>query len=112
MPRLMSVRPTASQTRTFEGTGIMPPLQHVEHTPQCRRIDAAAEADTILAGKINLDRLRDRRWLRDGKILFRRKHHRDQLGSRWDGRRTRFIAIKLSPTEYLVRIHVVMPRNH
>jgi hypothetical protein len=30
--------------------------------PQCLRIDAAADADTVFAGKINLDRLRDGRW--------------------------------------------------
>jgi hypothetical protein len=36
-------------------------LQHIEYTPQCLRIDAAADADTVLAGKINLDCLRDGR---------------------------------------------------
>jgi len=70
------------------------------------------EADTILAGKINLDRLRDSRGLRAGCILFRRNHHRDQLGNCWDSRRTRVVAIEPPPTEYLVRIHVVMPGNH
>src|SRR5277367_5750566 len=38
-------------------------VQHVKHTPQRLRVDAAAEADTIFAGNINLDRLRDRRRL-------------------------------------------------
>jgi hypothetical protein len=32
------------------------------------RIDAAANTDTVLAGKINLDRLRDGRWLRGDSI--------------------------------------------
>src|SRR5664279_5684041 len=112
MPRLMSVRPTASQTRTFEGTGIIAAAPALEHTPQCFRIDAAADTDTILSGKINLDRLHDRRGLRGDSILFRRNHHRDQLRSRRDARHTRVIAIEPPPTEYLVRIHVVMPGNH
>src|SRR5664280_2491346 len=77
IPRLMSVRPTASQTRTFEGTGIIAAAQHVEYTLQRFRIDAAADADTILASKINLDRRRDSRGLRGDSILLRRNHHRD-----------------------------------
>ena len=76
------------------------------------RIDAAADADTVLAGKINLDRLRDSRWRRGDGILLRRDHHRDQLRSRRDRRHTRVVAIELPPTEYLVRVHVVMPGNH
>jgi hypothetical protein len=40
------------------------PLQHVEHTPERLRIHAATDADTVLAGKINLDRrARRSRWL-------------------------------------------------
>jgi hypothetical protein len=81
-------------------------------TPQRLHIDGAADADKIFAGKINLDRLRGGRRLRDDSILFTRDHHRDQLQSRRYGRRTRVVAIALPPTEYLVRIHVVIPGNH
>src|SRR3954465_6687133 len=111
MPRLISVRPTASPPRTPDRTGITPPpqagpgsspLQYVEHAPQRFRFDADADADTVLAGKINLDRRCRRRWLRDDRGRFRRNHHRDQLRSRPDRRRTRLVAIALSPAEYLV----------
>ena len=109
MPRRMSVRPTARPApQTEPGSS---PLQYVEHAPQCLRIDAAADADTVLAGKINLDHLRDGRRPRVDSILFRRDHHRDQLRNRRHGRRTRVVAIALPPTKYLVRIHVVMPGN-
>src|SRR5213078_885748 len=84
-------------------------LQHVEHTPQRLRINAAADADTILAGKINLDGLRDSRWLRGDGILSRCNQHRDQLRSRRHGRPTRVVAIALAPIEYLVRVHVILP---
>jgi len=82
------------------GCGIEPrdqsPLQYVEHAPQRFRFDA--DADTVLAGKINLDRRCRRRWLRDDRGRFRRNHHGDQLRSRPDRRRTRLVAIALSPT--------------
>jgi len=87
-------------------------LQHVEHTPQCLRINAAADADTILAGKINLDGLRDSRWLRGDGILSRCNQHRDQLRSRRHGRPTPVVAIALPPIEYLVRVHVILPSNY
>src|SRR5881275_3323875 len=96
MPRLISVRPTASQTRTPEEIGII----------------VAPDADTILAGKINLDGLRDSRWLRGDGILSRRNQHRDQLRSRRHGRPTRVVAIALPPIEYLVRVHVILPSNY
>src|ERR1019366_7476127 len=105
------VRPPARRAHSRE-PGSSPPLQHVEYTLTRFRIDAAADADTILASKINLDRRRDSRCLRGDSILLRRNHHRDQLRSRRDARHTRVIAIEPPPTEYLVRIHVVMPGNH
>ena len=61
------------------GCGIEPrdqsPLQYVEHAPQRFRFDA--DADTVLAGKINLDRRCRRRWLRDDRGRFRRNYHGD-----------------------------------
>src|SRR6266446_5491637 len=79
--------------------------------PQGLRIDAAADADTVLAGNINLDHLRDGRRRRGDSNRLRRNCHRDQLRGRSASRRTRLVAIALSPTKYLVRIHVVMPSN-
>src|ERR1019366_8026913 len=69
------------------------------------------DADTVLAGKIDLDRLRDGRGLGGKSILFCRNHHRNQLRNRLGGRCPQLDAIALPPTEYLVRIHVVMPGN-
>src|SRR5450631_1562304 len=110
MPRRMSVRPTASQTRTPDGTGIIAaPVRRARAAVSAYR--PAADEDTVPAGKINLDRLRDVRRLRVDSILFRLDHHRDQSRSRRHGRRTRVVAIALPPTKYLVRIHLVMPGN-
>src|SRR5665647_401722 len=97
-----------------------PRVSGVPSAPQLIPVVVTAEQDTACTQpstvaetiEIDLDRLHDRRGLRAGCILFRRNHHRDQLRSRRDARHTRVIAIEPPPTEYLVRIHVVMPSNY
>jgi hypothetical protein len=95
------VRPQARPARQQEPESS--PLKPVEHTPQRLRIDGAADADTVIAGDINLDRLRDARRLHGDSILLRRHHHRDQSRSRRGGRSRQNIAIALPPVKYLVR---------
>src|SRR4029079_10598290 len=68
-------------------------LQYVEYTSQSLPIEVATDADTVLAGDIKLDLLRDSRRRRGDTILFRGNHHRYQLRSRWIGRCRRIFAI-------------------
>jgi len=72
-------------------------------------IKAAGDADLVFAADIDLDLLRDDRRLGRDRILLRCNYHRNQLrdcGVRW---RTGVFSIALSPTENLVRVHVVLP---
>ena len=50
------------------------PLQHVEHMPQCLPIEAAANADTVLVGEIDLDLLSGNQGLCGDRILIRCNH--------------------------------------
>ena len=70
--RLTLIAPLAPQTgspgrsriRTPEGLGSSL-FQQVEHTPQRLPIEAATDAHTVFAGNIDLDPLRESRWLCD-----------------------------------------------
>lgn len=57
MPRRLSARPTASHTRTPEGTGIIA-SQHVGHTLQRAAVEAGADTHAIVASDLDLYRLR------------------------------------------------------
>ena len=98
MPRRISVRPTASQTRTPEGTGIIAaPTRRARGAALAHRSRSRPGHGTCRQHQ-SPDRRRSRRWLRDDRIRFRRDHHGDQLRSRLDRRPTRLVAIALSPT--------------
>jgi hypothetical protein len=60
MPRLISVRRPPARPVRPRGSESSP-LQHIEHASQCLPIEATADADTVLAGDINLDLLRNGR---------------------------------------------------
>jgi hypothetical protein len=53
----MSVRPTASHTRTPEGTGIIA-RHHVENPLQCRGVNVAVDANPSATRQLNLDQPR------------------------------------------------------
>jgi len=57
----------------------------------------------------HLDMPGDHGWLRGSTVPFRRNHRWDQLRNRGTGRRTRIVAIRLAPTEYLIGVYVVSP---
>src|SRR5215831_17695893 len=57
IPFLMSVRPTASHTRTLREPGSSP-RQHVENTRQCRRVDIAIDLNPTPALQLDLDQPR------------------------------------------------------
>src|SRR6202041_1858834 len=57
------------------------PLQHIEHASQCLPIEDTADADTVLAGDINLDLLRNGRWRRRCARHVRAAYDDPSLGS-------------------------------
>jgi hypothetical protein len=78
MPRRMSVHPTASQTRTPEGTRIIAAPTHRAHAAAHLTIKAAGDADPVFAADLDLDLLRDDRRPGRDRILLLCNHHRNQ----------------------------------
>ncbi len=107
MPRRMSVRPTASQTRTLAGNAIIAVPAHP--APDAggglhRRTDPNA----IATGELDLYRIGRRRgWCHFDPI--RRYQDRHKPSGRRDVRR---VAVTLTPTEDQVGVDVILPRDN
>ena len=108
MPRLMSVRPTASQTRTPREPESSP-LQHVEHAPDaCRSTPLPTRTRYRRPTSISIS---SARWPARGSACCSGV---TVTGISWSppARPVPAFAIALAPTEHLVRVHIVAPGNH
>jgi len=101
----MSVRPTANQTRTPDGTGIIAAPRR-PHQTQRRSLDPAADPNAIAADQLDLDQLAPTGRRGCGRLIWRYRHPSVEAQpaslTRHDS-----AAAKRKP----VRIHVVTPRH-